>query len=412
MWNYKKIFKALCLLVLVIVLIVVGFIKYVIGPRVSFDKGGVINRATRKMILKEVENFDDNKTYNLRKHIAEYDFKYKVPFGKTEKFKLYVLKNYKFFEIERMDDGKIVLLGGEKAAKLYQNKKLLDLFKQQKKPVFTLKNQSLKQGEFTYIEAKDVEAKDNLRIKTDYFDAKFLKIGEKYIAMLPSSYETVAGVKNISCTYDTIFGAINSDFKLDIKPRDFKVQKLTIDKDKVKEKRTEDAREEHKKVLKKVFSLEQFEPKCDLTTFLDRFMLPIKGRLSTEYGVVRYVNNNLSPYNHSGTDIAVPKGRDVKATARGRIVFADELTLTGNTIVISHGLNIYSLYYHLDELLTNKGMIVEGGQIIGKVGTTGFSTGPHLHFEISCSDVRLESGMFIYGKPITTENYKKLFKNN
>ena len=62
------------------------------------------------------------------------------------------------------------------------------------------------------------------------------------------------------------------------------------------------------------------------------------------------------------------------------MLFAGYLQLTGNTVLIEHGYGLKSWYYHMDSLDVSTGQMVEQGQIIGKVGSTGFSTGPHLHF--------------------------------
>lgn len=107
-----------------------------------------------------------------------------------------------------------------------------------------------------------------------------------------------------------------------------------------------------------------------------------------------------------------PKGAEVLATNTGKVVLAYNLILTGNTIIIDHGEGIFSVYEHLDTMSVSEGDVVTVGEQIGTVGSTGFSTGPHLHFMISYFDINLEPGYFIYGESLTKENYQELMKSS
>ena len=114
------------------------------------------------------------------------------------------------------------------------------------------------------------------------------------------------------------------------------------------------------------------------------FIMPVEGELTTDFAEIRYVNNEPSSSRHSGIDLAAPKGTPVKAPNNGIVVFSMEGLLSpGNTIVLDHGLGLFTSYYHLDTIDVKKGDKVEKGDIIGTVGTTGFSTGPHLHYALS-----------------------------
>lgn len=114
------------------------------------------------------------------------------------------------------------------------------------------------------------------------------------------------------------------------------------------------------------------------------FIKPInEKRISSTFGQERYVNNSKTPTRHAGIDYAAPEGTEVYATNHGKVEFAEFLQLTGNTIVIDHGLGLKSYHFHLSAIDVKAGDMVQKGQLIGKVGTTGYSTGPHLHFQIS-----------------------------
>ena len=103
----------------------------------------------------------------------------------------------------------------------------------------------------------------------------------------------------------------------------------------------------------------------------------------SQFGSRRTYNDDPGVYYHTGLDLGYCKGTDVYAPAGGTVVgvFPDQV-VRGNSIVIDHGLGVYTIYMHLNEILVEQGAVVESGQLIGIIGTTGRSTGPHLHFEV------------------------------
>lgn len=111
------------------------------------------------------------------------------------------------------------------------------------------------------------------------------------------------------------------------------------------------------------------------------FQPPLAGKLeiTTHFGEIRYVNG-VETGRHSGMDFGADTGTPVLAPAPGRVVLAERLIVTGWTIIIDHGYNLYTTYYHCDRVTVAPGDWVEPGQRIGTVGSTGFSTGPHLHW--------------------------------
>ncbi len=96
----------------------------------------------------------------------------------------------------------------------------------------------------------------------------------------------------------------------------------------------------------------------------------------------KYTNGKSSTNLHYGNDYGVPEGSIVTACAEGRVVMAENRISTGWSIVIEHLPGLYSLYYHLSEMNVKEGEYVKQGEIIGKSGSTGLATGPHLHWEV------------------------------
>jgi murein DD-endopeptidase MepM/ murein hydrolase activator NlpD len=107
--------------------------------------------------------------------------------------------------------------------------------------------------------------------------------------------------------------------------------------------------------------------------------LAIPLRITTYFGEIRYVNGKETG-RHSGMDFGAPEGTPVLAPARGKVMMTEKLIVTGNTLILDHGMNLYTTYYHLSAFDVKPGDWVEPGQVIAKVGNTGFSTGPHLHW--------------------------------
>ncbi len=120
------------------------------------------------------------------------------------------------------------------------------------------------------------------------------------------------------------------------------------------------------------------------------FIRPIgeKGsRESTAFGTTRIYDNGAAKWMHKGIDIAAPAGTKIKASNSGTVAVSMGGEGHGNTVVINHGGGIFSFYYHMKKRYVKKGQKVKKGDIIGTVGSTGLSTGPHLHWQINVFEV-------------------------
>ncbi len=108
---------------------------------------------------------------------------------------------------------------------------------------------------------------------------------------------------------------------------------------------------------------------------------PVEGRITSNFGV-RTDPLNGQQRSHHGIDIAAPRGTPIGAAAAGTVVFVGPRGGYGNTVIIEQTDGKQTLYAHADQLLVNVGETVQAGQTIATVGSTGRSTGPHLHFEV------------------------------
>jgi murein DD-endopeptidase MepM/ murein hydrolase activator NlpD len=109
------------------------------------------------------------------------------------------------------------------------------------------------------------------------------------------------------------------------------------------------------------------------------FLQPVRGRITTRFGTGRVLNGKPRS-SHSGVDIAGKKGTRVLGANNGKVLLADDFYLSGKTVVVDHGWGVSTIYAHLDRIDVREGQDVKRGQILGTVGSTGRSTGPHLHF--------------------------------
>src|SRR5438876_2476251 len=108
------------------------------------------------------------------------------------------------------------------------------------------------------------------------------------------------------------------------------------------------------------------------------FSVPIPGETGTNFGH-RRIFNGQPPAPHAGADLHASTGTPIHATNRGRVVLAKDLFFTGNTVILDHGLGVYSLYAHLSRIDVKRGDVVSNGQLLGLARATGRVTGPHLH---------------------------------
>jgi murein DD-endopeptidase MepM/ murein hydrolase activator NlpD len=119
------------------------------------------------------------------------------------------------------------------------------------------------------------------------------------------------------------------------------------------------------------------------------FARPVPGPANSQFGT-RSVFNGVPRAPHGGGDFLSGAGTPVLAPNAGRIVLARDLYFSGNTVVIDHGLGLFSLLAHLSETDVHEGELVKEGQVIGKVGATGRVTGPHLHWAIHANGARVD----------------------
>ncbi|MEW6584250.1 MAG: M23 family metallopeptidase [Nitrospirota bacterium] len=119
------------------------------------------------------------------------------------------------------------------------------------------------------------------------------------------------------------------------------------------------------------------------------FILPLKNDISTRFGTKRIMNEEWVSVHH-GVDIVGEEGEEVLASNCGSVVLAEDLFFGGNTVIIDHGQGIYTIYMHLSDFNVGVEEVVSKGDVIGFVGSSGRSLGPHLHFGVKVLNVSVD----------------------
>ncbi len=118
------------------------------------------------------------------------------------------------------------------------------------------------------------------------------------------------------------------------------------------------------------------------------FRLPVDGPVTSGYGV-RSVYNGVARGYHWGVDFRAATGTVVRAAASGVVTLAEPLPLSGNIVMLDHGAGVFTTYQHLSALAVRRGARVAKGEAVGRAGSTGLSTGPHLHWGMRVNGVRV-----------------------
>lgn len=141
---------------------------------------------------------------------------------------------------------------------------------------------------------------------------------------------------------------------------------------------------------------ELYELNADKLRFMQAnpTMLPVDGWVTSDFGV------RHSPFRsgfkmHYGLDIASPVGTPIKAPASGRVIFADFKGGYGRALMVDHGYGVVTLYGHTSKLFVKEGDVVKKGEVIAAVGSSGSSTGPHVHYEVHVDGIPTDPMAFV-----------------
>jgi murein DD-endopeptidase MepM/ murein hydrolase activator NlpD len=178
---------------------------------------------------------------------------------------------------------------------------------------------------------------------------------------------------------------IRGEAALIVRPKNFPTRHLTVD-----EKFATPPKEEEERIQAEARRVQSIFASANPQRLWDGpFIIPVPGRPVSNFGKRSIVNGK--PRNpHSGTDFSGAVGTPIASPNAGRVVLAANLYFSGNTVILDHGLGLYSYLAHLSEMEVRGGESIVKGDLVGKVGATGRVTGPHLHWSVRLSGSRVD----------------------
>lgn len=199
--------------------------------------------------------------------------------------------------------------------------------------------------------------RDAVLVKKKQRDAKVIKVA----ALIEQRTKQLAELESVRAEKKAMFASLKAEENL-------------------LEDRYDDMLRESQKLEAQIAAL-QAKAAGSTPIFNGKFILPVNGRFSSGFGTRVHPISGVRKM-HTGQDIAAASGTPIKAAGSGKVITATYLNGYGNTVVIDHGGGVSTLYGHCSRLFVSVGQSVTQGQKIAAVGSTGYSTGPHLHFEV------------------------------
>lgn len=205
----------------------------------------------------------------------------------------------------------------------------------------------------------------------------------EWFGFLEADLTTAAG--KYQARFETSASRKEVLLEIRIKEKDYGVRNLTLPKRMVDlDSRTLQRVRQEARIVKTLWA----EPIPEII-WRASFIKPLEGEIIGPFGRKSVINDQpRSP--HSGVDLRAKKGTPVKAMNAGRVVLVADQFFAGRSVIIDHGGGIQSMYFHLDQILVKKGELVARGEVVGRVGSTGRATGPHLHFGIRVNGARVD----------------------
>lgn len=238
------------------------------------------------------------------------------------------------------------------------------------KPI--VQNEIIRPGDVHVLEfeSKSKEAKLHCRETP----IKISRVGDKARAIIVESYFSLK--LPFRCILSEA-GQEKIHFEFKVQEKSYKTEILKVDMKKIKLSKKDQARADKEQLmLNKIYA-----SSVDEFLFFQPFQKPLESFVTSIYGNRRIYNDHKQGQ-HLGTDFRAAIGDKVPAANRGKVVFSGDLFYTGGTVIIDHGLDVFTVYGHLSEPTAKTGSIVERGEVIGLSGNSGRSSGPHLHWGV------------------------------
>lgn len=212
------------------------------------------------------------------------------------------------------------------------------------------------------------------------------KAGEGWRVLVGVDLDVTPGTHPVAVEADSATGPATATYDLVITEKAFPTRRLKVNPDFVNPPKSALARiQEESTLMNAIWSA----PPTELPSAALTFIAPVPHPANSAFGT-RSIFNGEPRGAHSGADFLSPTGTPVRAPAAGTVVLARDLYYSGGSVVIDHGLGLFSFFAHFSAITAKVGDVVKAGDVVGKVGATGRVTGPHLHWTARLNYARVD----------------------
>lgn len=183
----------------------------------------------------------------------------------------------------------------------------------------------------------------------------------------------------------------NQTLSFQVANKHYREQRITLKNQQQVNPNAANLKRIQRELAEQTLAYQQFSPRQPSNLLFDK---PVNGPLSSPFGLRRFFNGEeRNP--HSGLDFAASRGTPIKAPAAGKVILLGDYFFNGKTVFVDHGQGLISMFCHLSDIDVKLGAELPRGGVVGKVGATGRATGPHLHWNVSLNDARVDPAIFI-----------------
>ena len=258
------------------------------------------------------------------------------------------------------------------------------------------RTRSLRPGEVVVLTIAGREVSDAVRVRAFDHDVAVYRDGATWRAVVGVDLDVTPGDYRVTAESSVGANAALGTHDLRIVSRSFRTRRLTVDEALVTPPASAQPRIERESALLAA----TWRSSATGRLWTAPFMRPVPQAANSAFGT-RSIFNGKPRTPHSGADFLSPAGTPIGAPNAGRIAVARNLYFSGNTVIIDHGLGMFSMLAHLSAIDVREGALVTPGQRIGLVGATGRVTGPHLHWAVRVGEARVDplSLLAVLGQP-------------
>jgi hypothetical protein len=244
---------------------------------------------------------------------------------------------------------------------------------------------SMQPGEVVVLSIGNEGRSDSVRVRAFNQSIPTYRDGDAWTAMVGIDLDTKPGTYQVAVESGSGPDIVHATYPLKILPRAFRTRRLTVDQAFVTPPKSEEPRIEREAALLAA----TWRASAATRLWTTGFERPVPQAANSAFGT-RSIFNGKPRNSHGGADFLSPAGTPIQAPNAGRIAVARNLYYSGNTVIIDHGIGVFSTLAHLSRIDVHEGDVVTPGQVIGLVGATGRVTGPHLHWAVRIADARVD----------------------